>query len=165
MKNSAEQITNSETKASMDFWSSNDGEYLLNGNCFENELLKEFNYWNKAPNRLGYILILDKYLQSRKGEYHDQDLLRNLFHSTNEDIVIDFNFAKSLNIFEVIYPNCFTCKTEAGKALIELSYDLRFIVSKKNYITKENINIEFEVCHADYVNDCHKSLITGNTPF
>ena len=146
-------------KAEISCWSSNDGEYLFRGNCFENELLEWFEECKKYSEKDKWYLLLTKHLKEHKGKNHPQDILDEIFR---EKISIDFDFADKLKLFDIIEAECFIADGELGDAILQLCVmaELRFIVSKRCFTTTESITINFEVCNEDYDYQCHKALIT-----
>ena len=141
-------------------WSHDDGKYLLNGDCFENELLRQFKECLEynAYNGDDWVITLNNHLKQEKGSMHEQDILNAIFI---EKISLDFDFAEKLNLYDVLSIDCFTETSKLGSAIRELCSvaNSTFIVSKKHYTSKEVIRIDFEVCHFDNVNECHKALI------
>lgn len=148
-------------KAEIFCWSSNDGEYLFRGTCFEEELLKEFQYCGEMDfcKKDKWYITLYEHLKTEKGKQHDQDILDTVFI---EKISLDYEFAEKLNLFDIVDAECFTADGELGDAMLQLCVmaDMRFIVARKFYTGKETIKIDFEVCHCDRDYDCHKALIT-----
>ena len=141
--------------------SSNFGEYLLNGNCFEEELLNEFKScakMNFCKNDKWFITLYE-HLKTEKGNQHCQDILYTIFR---EKISIEYDFAEKLHLFDIVNAECFNADGELGYAILQLCAmaDMRFIVSRKHYTGKETIELDFEVCCCDSDYDCHKALIT-----
>ena len=154
-------MANHKKKADISCWSSNHGQFLSRGECFEEELLKKFqscsemNFYKNDK----LFMILYKHLKTEKGKQHDQDILDTIFR---EKISIDYEFAEKLNLFDIVDAECFNADGELGDAILQLCVmaDMRFIVSRKFYTGKETVKIDFEVCHCDSDYDCHKALIT-----
>ena len=138
--------------------SNNDGQYLFMGVSFEEELLKEFQSYSEMK-YIKWVIDLDAQLKTEKGKRHPQDTLNIIFI---EKVSLDFDFAEKLNLFDIVEGPCFTADGELGDAILQLciSAEMRFIVARKYYTTKETIRIEFEVCHSDSDWDCQKALIT-----
>jgi len=139
-------------------WSSNDGEYLFKGNCFEEELLKEYEECLKAnwcKNEKWLSLLIN---EVNKGGKHAQDILDEIFR---ENTKLHYSFSEKLNLFDIIEVECFASKNEIGDAIIHLCglCGMRFIVSRKGYRSINEMWIDFEVCHEDYDHDCHKALV------
>ena len=141
-------------------YASNNGKYLSQGNCFANELHKVFEECSKDEyfNSDEWFLLLSKQLTSKE-EWQKQDTLQSIF---TKSLSLDYDFVDKLNLFDVIAIDCFDAIGKLGEAIFELCIyaELRFIVSKKYYINKDNIKVNFEVCHCDSEYECHKALIT-----
>lgn len=139
-------------------WASGDGKFLSIGDCFEEALLKEFETLSDFFKKEKWYIVLSEHLKT-KGSLHAQDFFGEKFR---EKISLDFKFAKGLNLFDIVDAECFTADGELGMAIIQLCVmsDMRFIVSRKYYLTKETVKIDFEVCHTDSDYECHKALIT-----
>ena len=146
-------------KASINCWSSNEGEYLFKGNCFENDLLELFKECKEDSSKEDWYILLENQLEIKKSENHPQDILDGIFRN---NVSIDFDFSDKLKMFDILLVGCFISDNELGKAILELcDYSgHRFIVSKKYYTTTETIKIHFEVCHEDFDYDLYKALIT-----
>ena len=142
-------------------WSSNDGEYLYEGNLFEEELLKEFESCGKSDFRKKekWYISLYEHLKTADGEMHKQYILDRI---VIDKMSLDYEFAEKLNLFDIVDVDCFTADGELGEAIFNLciSAELRFIVARKIYTGKETMQIDFEVCNIESENDCHKALIT-----
>ena len=141
--------------------SSNYGEYLFSGNCFEEELLKVFQGCVKMDlcKNDKWFITLYEHLKKGKWNQHYQDILYIIF---KEKISIEYDFAEKLHLFDVVNAECFNADGELGDAILQLCImaDMRFIVSMKHYTGKETIELDFEVCHCDSYYECHKALIT-----
>ncbi len=143
-------------------WSSNNGEFLFEGQSFDETLLLQFQScceMSYTKNDKWVNLLKNRLKNKEEGEHNDQNVLYAIFTRL---ISIDYDFAKSLSLFDILDSECFTAKDELGDALIQLCVmaDLTFIVTRKKYTSKESIAIDLEVCHCDYDRDCQKALIT-----
>lgn len=149
-------------KAEMYCWASNNGQYLFNRNSIEDELLKEFRDCSDYFKSDEWFILLENLLKTEKDQhpnYHPNAVFDKLFR---EKIILDYEFAEKLSLFDILDSECFTPDGRLGDGILQLCgmADLRFIVARKYYKGKEIIQIEFEVCHTDYERDCHKALIT-----
>lgn len=148
------------SRARIECYSSNNGKYLNDGDCFEEELLKNFIYWAKQKSNEEWHVVLTKELESRNGERHVQDILNDVF---DRNVDLDFEFAKELKLYDMIMSDCLMPKSDLGKAIIELCShsDLIFIVTRKWYMKTDSFDIEFEVCHLDNNRECFNDIITN----
>lgn len=142
-------------------YASNQGEFLNDGECFETALLNEFEWASKTKWRKQYewLHLLIKYFDARKGKNQDEVILSRLF---SDKMLLDYNFAKTLNLFDVLTAECFTGIGELGRAMRRfcINSELQFIVTRKTYRGIRFLEIELEVCSEDYLRDCLKALIT-----
>lgn len=146
-------------KAYIQYFSSAKGEYLFRGHCLGQELLIVVEELKKYCEQEKWYYLLKKELEDKKYELRQQDILDKILR---ENVSIDFNFAYKLHLFDCLEPECLIGEGELGNAIIELCSraNLIFIVNKRNYSTKDEIWIHFEVCHEDFQFDCHKALMT-----
>lgn len=137
-----------------------EGKYLLRGNCFENALLEELEESKKyLPDNEhnGYKILFDEI----EGKGYPEDTLLTLFE---ENVNIDFEFAKQLKLYDIITVNCFYSDTEIGKALICLIGDFtefRFILYERSWVETNEIEISFEVADCDNGREVQIMLIKG----
>lgn len=154
---------NSVKKVFVNCYSSEDGKYLWQGSCFENELLKTFEDCAKPCGKIKkskWVKVLEKECKTIKTS-HPQDKLHEIF---DNHVYIAYEFAEKLNLFDVLMADVLIKKdNEIGRAMLELcsNADLRFIVCKKYYLDSETMEIDFEVCHHDNFYPCHNAMIKG----
>jgi len=122
-------------------------ENLRIGDCFENNLFEEFQIHKKNRKENQHFKLLSAKLKKRpNSDYTPKDELEILF---SENIFIDFEFAKRLQLFEIISADCFFSRNDIGEALIFLMSDnicnLRFILYEKHWETTDEISLYFEV--------------------
>jgi len=148
------------SRATIECWSSKNGMYLNNGTCFEGQLLASFIHWGKEKDNEEWYIILTKEVESRKEERHVQDILHNIF-DTNVDI--DFDFANNLKLYDTITSDCLMPISDLGKAIIELCIysNLIFIVSRKFFLKKDYLTIDFEACTLDYNREGYDDIIAN----
>ncbi|RUP38246.1 MAG: hypothetical protein EKK63_12765 [Acinetobacter sp.] len=157
--NEFKQVISSEKNATFFCYSGNKGEFLFRGNCFEEELLLTFQNCEKHDySEDKWFNILQEKLNTKETKHHDQDILDQIFR---ENVTIDYEFAEKLNMFDFITSDCFNGIGELGESILGLckESEMRFIVSRRMYTGKQEIYIDFEVCHSDYENQCLKALI------
>jgi hypothetical protein len=148
-------------KADIFFWASNDGEFLNYSDCFARELLEGFERLSKIEYHAtsDWYLRLLKEFEIKKETHHEDNVLENIFRTHT---FLDNEFAEKLNLFDILEPYCFTAKEAIGEAILHLceSLDMRFIIAKRGYISKDTIRIDFEVCCGDTEDECHKAIFT-----
>ena len=142
-------------------WAMEDGKFLIRGTCFEGELLEEYKELKKSGyfKEAKWMKLLEK--EINKGEKHPQDVLDEIF---NDNVSLDFDFAKELKQYDIIKAECFTQKNELGAAILQLIVmaDSHFIIHRREFESKNNLKLHFEVCHGDSEFECHNELIKGN---
>jgi hypothetical protein len=129
-------------------WTSNGGQYLYRGDCFENALLEELKKTKEYfANDKKFKLLFAK-LEELKGTNTPQDILDTLFQN---NVTMDFEFAKQLKLYDVITPDCFYSETEVGKALIYLMDFAEFslVLYFRKWHATDGISLEFELAHQD----------------
>lgn len=118
------------------------------GNSFENALLEELEHTKKTyPNDKSFKFLFEE-LERLKGKKHPEDTLWDVFYN---DVIIDFEFAKQLKLYDIIDSYCFSSRNNKGKALIELinTADFRFILYRRSWSGTNEIELDFEVSHVD----------------
>lgn len=149
-------------KAYTSFLSSDNGKYLGNTSidyCFEEYLLNVFKFREKYIKEYKWFLLLSKNFKKQEGVISAGDIIYETFV---HKVSIDFDFAEKLKLFDFVSAQCFIADDKLTDAMLELcAYSsLVFIVSRRSYLTTDEIRIDFEVCHQDCENECLKSLIT-----
>ena len=81
-----------------------------------------------------------------------------------EYITLDFDFAKSLQLYDIIEAKCFKNEDVISNDLIELSdyCDLNFILHRRMFKDCNRLEIDFFACHQEDVWELHRRL-TGVT--
>lgn len=131
-------------------------EYIL----FELEEVKE----SYLDNRL-FEEDSDLYQQLLKIVFESseepKDILYELF---NEHVTINYDFAKSLNMFDVIQSTCLIPNTEIGRALIDFVgiSDLSFIFYMRSYAAETYQVIYLFPVPMDYLLDVQLKLAKGS---
>jgi hypothetical protein len=85
---------------------------------------------------------LVKKLKALKGDYKKKYFdFDDLFH--NDIIKIDYDFVKSLNLFDFISAKCFTSNSVLGNTFLDFlsDYEIGFFVCTKSYRSKDHIYI------------------------
>lgn len=121
------------------FWASRDAKYLGVGGCLESVVRTEIDRWDFYKD--SYNLLIGK----TENEYGD--LLYQM--------QIDCGFLKGVNRLDVIKADCFYSEKEDVKQFIDFlnDRDIYFIIKRKIYI-KEGLDVVFEVCHHDSIDEC-----------
>ena len=80
-------------------------------------------------------------------------------------VKLDYDFAKQLNMLDVVGWDCFLFEKEEGEVLRALldSADLLFVVAKKTWRTKDKIDIEFEATDTDFQEEAINNIKLGNS--
>lgn len=133
-------------------WTYNGGEFLYKGDCFANALLEELKATKKFFADDEKFKLLFAKLKELKKTDTPQDILETLFE---ENVTMDFEFAKQLRLFEVISSDCFYSETEVGEALISLMgfAGFSFVLSFKKWYGTDYLYLELEVAHRDTEED------------
>lgn len=135
-------------------------ESFYRGDCFENALLEELENSKEydADNESNKLLF--KEIENGNKRCHPQDLLDELFR---KNVFIDYDFAKTLNLYDVLSAKCFESNNKIGKAIIKLMdwVGFKFILYSKEFYDKESFTFDFDVCHTDFVNKMRMKHITG----
>jgi len=141
-------------------WASAQKEYLHIGTYFEESLWLEFcnDQKNGLSKYYNFIEGLSKHLEKQERNHSNID---ELFHIFITDLTLDFDFAKKLNIYDIIHPQLFQSPTDNGKHLIELigCSDMEFILYKKEYYSENEIYLDFLSCHEDYKHELYNDLL------
>lgn len=117
-------------------------EYL---NCLSDESMSRAEYILNLKNKI------DKLPTSINPEYE-------LYQLSLGSIELDYDFAKGLNLYDIIDIDCFDNHESTADAIKFLCRNISFIVSKKEYLGKDLIQISFESCHCNYVDECIQHL-------
>ncbi|WP_264550483.1 hypothetical protein [Flavobacterium sp. N2820] len=91
-----------------------------------------------------------------KKKHFQYPLLLSKFKNKNFDLIdflstalikFDYNFAKSLNLYDCISPRCFSSDTEFGKEVLKflINNEICFFVISKAYHSISHIDISFKV--------------------
>lgn len=135
---------------------SNRNDYYLHDSdhCMTDALVKKLESFKKYHPKEAAVLY-----KAQIGK-HLEDTLYNI---ANDDLTIDFEFAKNLKLFDTLSVRCLKSDTKEGKCLIELIYsaDLRFMVYKREWSDINTIELYLPVCHTDYEHRLHIDLISG----
>ena len=132
------------------FWASDGGRYLNGELDIVEIILSEFICWKERDKKIKKesIEIIEKGIkkESRFKGVHKGDVLEALFR---HNVILDFDFAKSFNLYDIVYVDCFVAENELGEKMIELFRDCGFVflVSKKNYHHTNHIELHFEVSY------------------
>ena len=141
-----------------------DGEYCYHNSFFTEPIYDEYQEQVKENKNSKTCKIIGDAIEREKKNpdriaTHPHDILDDLFC---KNIFLNFDFAKSLNLFDIVWIDCFTPKNELGKAIWQVTKmsGLLFIVSEKSYYSQDTLELTFEVTiDYDYF-DCHRKLIT-----
>jgi small-conductance mechanosensitive channel len=138
-------------------WTYNGGESLYKGDWFENALLEELKETKKFFADDEKFKLLFEKLEELKETDTPEEILGTLFQ---DNVTMDFEFAKQLRLFEVITPGCFHSETEVGKALIYLMdfADFSLVLSFRKWTSTDEIFLEFELAHRDTEEDVYLRL-------
>ena len=100
-----------------------------------------------------------KKMQGSRGNEHRVDILNEIYQ---EEYYLDFDFAKSLQRFDIIYNNCFKFKSNMGEALIRyvIDPDIKFLVIERRW-ENSKLSIELLAVHCD--NDIKEITYLYNT--
>ena len=147
-------------------WAHHEKKFLLKGDCFEENLLEqlkeEFEYYKDRSDTEGYKYsnLLYAKLEELKDTGYPQDILHTLFM---EHVTLDFEFARQLNLYDVLRGGCFISESDVGKALIYLICNSQnvFILYQKRWVSAEEISLEFEMTYTDWIPGVHAWLVRG----
>ena len=82
----------------------------------------------------------------------------------DEGIELDFEFAKQLNVYDIVSSNCLSFKTEEGKLILDLCETLGvdFVVSARHWNSKNDLYFSF---YASFGGDGYsiQHKLMGNT--
>lgn len=153
-----------KNKPSVEYWFyvNSVGKYFLDASDFSAALSQEFLRCLKDKEEKNAIYIQKIKLAIENGKsnrYSIDDILQDIFR---DNVVLNYNFAKSLNLFDIVYLDCFVAKNRLGQAMIELckNCSMIFLVSHKMYQQEDRIEISLEVCTESNHLDCHRALVT-----
>jgi len=101
-----------------------------------------------------------KKIRNKKDFNHPQDDLLDLFKET---VKLDFDFARELKLFDVVEANCFTISSKIGDSFIEILKEehMVFIVTRRNWISKNKLELYFEVAEYGDSFELSSMIISG----
>ncbi|MFA7307583.1 MAG: hypothetical protein WC026_13025 [Hyphomicrobium sp.] len=142
------------------------GKYLPSEECFFDYILKLLEELKEETERLGKLHPVFRGFQLliKEIEEQEKDQLENLIELTfYENITFSFKYAKELKLYDVVTPKCLSSKTDIGKEFIYLlSERIVFVLSRRNWLSKNFIALEFEVVEQGREDEVRKELIRGN---
>jgi hypothetical protein len=129
--------------------------FLYNAESFGDVLLYEYQLCSKREN--DFLKEVDNYLQKNINEKDHSYLLEMAFE---QNTYINIDFCNNLNRFDILYPNSLDAKNELGESMIWLcdNYGLVFIVSSKEYLTQQDIELNLNLVHIDYMYEAIRSI-------
>lgn len=138
----------------------NEGEFLFRGECFEENIWLELQILNSHSSENEQVKLLVLEVDKFKSNKHPQDILYSIFYN---NVTLCFDFAKTLNLFDIIGPGCFYSDTEIGKAMIYLieCAELSFVVEAKYWSSPMELSIDFQASGNDTHLELQKILIKG----
>jgi len=89
----------------------------------------------------------------------------SLFDTFHDNVSIDYEFAKSLQLYDNIGSDQLYSDTEVGKGLVELIDSFRFILYKRSWEASNNLRLEFEVVQSEFEDEVHCKIIRGEYMF
>jgi hypothetical protein len=124
-------------------------------NYFEEIALSEISKNIQMP--FGYYTLdnISKKIKEIKS-IHNESEQDSMYRILSENLELDFEFAKELNLFEIINTQCFDDDTILKKELITLLYGYSFLLIRKGYLTKDEVELEFRVFDTDYIEEIVK---------
>jgi hypothetical protein len=144
------------------YWAfaSNNGENLYNSNSFEEALFLEIESHCSYGLNGDEMSLLTKYIDEKSKTLHKQDVVLEIFLKNTE---IHFEYATKLNRLDVLKPMFFSAKDEIGKAILTVlnGTELSFILARKTWLSKHNIDLLFEVVYSDYEDQCISRIQEG----
>lgn len=138
----------------------NEGEFLFRGECFEENLWLELKILNSHSPENEQVKLIFSEVDKFKSNGHPQDILYSIFYN---NVTLCFDFAKNLNLFDIIGFGCFSSDTEIGKAMIYLieCAELSFVVEAKYWGSPTELSIDFQTSGNDTHLELQKRLIKG----
>ncbi len=146
------------------FWAwahRHNGKYFYGGNDFPESLFialektKEYSSNNKNFN------LLFSEIEKKEINEHNHDFIDRLFR---ENTFLDFEFCKSLSLYDILCADCFKPKNNIGEAIIELlNYScFEFTFYYRKWIKSNQLEIEFIATHEDYSRNVHAYFTKKN---
>jgi hypothetical protein len=140
--------------------------YKRKSNSFEDLYM----YGNSYSLESRIVDLIESFKDDKKSEYGE--LLKRLnkpgMHNVDtlcvilrEEVTLPFEFAKNLNLYDVLNPKCLRPLTPAATDLIKIICEMEIysIVTMKQYEDIDKLFFDMYVCHYDYVRDLKEDLI------